>query len=57
MVSEIVARDANAAGRIDLRLLQPPLSRDLVLVWRADQATRPVIAAALDAFLSHAASP
>jgi hypothetical protein len=56
-VSEIVARDANAAGRIDLRLLQPPLSRDLVLVWRADQATRPVIAAALDAFLSHAASP
>ena len=57
IVSEIVAREASAAGRIDLRLLQPPLSRDLVLVWRADRATRPVIAAALDVFSSHAASP
>ena len=57
IVSEIAARDANAAGRIDLRLLQPPLSRDLVLVWRADRATRPVIAAALDVLSSHAASP
>jgi DNA-binding transcriptional LysR family regulator len=57
IVSEIVAREANAAGRIDLRLLQPPLSRDLVLVWRADRAARPVIAAALDVFSSHAASP
>ena len=57
IVSEVVAREASAAGRIDLRPLQPPLSRDLVLVWRADRATRPVIAAALDVFLSHASSP
>lgn len=57
IVSDIVAREANAAGRIELRLLRPPLSRDLVLVWRADRATRPVIAAALDVFSSHAASP
>jgi DNA-binding transcriptional LysR family regulator len=56
IVSEITARDAAAAGRIDLRLLSPPLFRDLVLVWRADRATRPVIAAALDIFSSHAAS-
>lgn len=56
IVSEITARDAAAAGRIDLRLLSPPLFRDLVLVWRADRATRPVIAAALDVFSSHAAS-
>ena len=57
IVSEVAAREAAAAGRIDLRLLAPPLSRDLVLVWRADRATRPVIAAALDVFSSHAASP
>jgi DNA-binding transcriptional LysR family regulator len=57
IVSEVTARDAAAAGRIDLRRLAPPLSRDLVLVWRADRATRPVIAAALDVFSSHAASP
>jgi DNA-binding transcriptional LysR family regulator len=57
IVSEVTARDAAAAGRIDLRLLAPPLSRDLVLVWRADRATRPVIAAALDVFSGHAASP
>jgi hypothetical protein len=43
-----------AAGRLDLRLLDPPLFRDLVLVWRADRATRPVIAAALAVFSSHA---
>ena len=57
IVSEVAAREAAAAGRIDLRLLAPPLSRDLVLVWRADRATRPVIAAALDVFSGHAASP
>jgi DNA-binding transcriptional LysR family regulator len=57
IVSEVTARDAAAAGRIDLRLLAPPLSRDLVLVWRTDRATRPVIAAALDVFSGHAASP
>jgi DNA-binding transcriptional LysR family regulator len=55
IVSEVVAREASVAGRIDLRPLKPPLSRDLVLVWRADRATRPVIAAALDVFSSHAA--
>jgi hypothetical protein len=43
-----------AAGRLDLRLLDPPLFRDLVLVWCADRATRPVIAAALAVFSSHA---
>jgi DNA-binding transcriptional LysR family regulator len=57
IVSEITARDAAAAGHIDLRPLSPPLFRDLVLVWRADRATRPVIAAALDVFSRHAASP
>ena len=57
IVSEVVAREAAAAGRIDLRLLAPPLSRDLVLVWRVDRAARPVIAAALDVFSGHAASP
>jgi DNA-binding transcriptional LysR family regulator len=57
IVSEVTARDAAAAGRIDLRLLAPPLSRDLVLVWRADRETRPVIAATLDVFSGHAASP
>jgi DNA-binding transcriptional LysR family regulator len=56
IVSEVTARDAAAAGRIDLNLLSPSLFRDLVLVWRADRATRPVIAAALDVFSSHAHS-
>jgi DNA-binding transcriptional LysR family regulator len=54
IVSEITARDAAAAGRIDLMALTPPLFRDLVLVWRPDRATRPVIAAALAVFSSHA---
>jgi DNA-binding transcriptional LysR family regulator len=54
IVSEVTARESAAAGRLDLRLLDPPLFRDLVLVWRADRATRPVIAAALAVFSSHA---
>ena len=54
IVSAVVAREASAAGRIDLFGLAPPLFRDLVLVWRADRATRPVIAAALAVFSSHA---
>ena len=54
IVSAVVAREASAAGRIDLFGLAPPLFRDLVLVWRADLATRPVIAAALAVFSSHA---
>ncbi|HYU12121.1 MAG TPA: substrate-binding domain-containing protein, partial [Stellaceae bacterium] len=57
IVSEVAAREAAAAGRIDLRRLEPPLFRDLVLVWRSDRATRPVIAAALDVFSGHAAPP
>ena len=56
IVSEITAHDDAAAGRIDLRLLSPPLFRDLVLVWRTDRAARPVIAAALDVFSGHAAA-
>jgi DNA-binding transcriptional LysR family regulator len=55
IVSEIAAREAAAAGRIDLFGLDPPLSRDLVLVWRSDRATRPVIAAAFAVFASHVA--
>jgi DNA-binding transcriptional LysR family regulator len=54
IVSEVAAREAAAAGRIDLFGLAPPLFRDLVLVWRADRATRPVIAAALAVFTSNA---
>jgi DNA-binding transcriptional LysR family regulator len=54
IVSEVAAREAAAAGRIDLFGLAPPLFRDLVLVWRVDRATRPVIAAALAVFASHA---
>jgi DNA-binding transcriptional LysR family regulator len=54
IVSEVAARESAAAGRLDLRLLDPPLFRDLVLVWRAERATRPVIAAALAVFSSHA---
>ncbi len=54
IVSEVAAREAAVAGRIELFGLEPPLFRDLVLVWRADRATRPVIAAALAVFTSHA---
>jgi DNA-binding transcriptional LysR family regulator len=57
IVSEIAAREDAAAGRIDLFGLDPPLFRDLVLVWRADRASRPVIAAALAVFASHVAPP
>ena len=55
IISEIVAREDAAAGRIDLVRLAPPLSRDLFLVWRADRAARPVISAALAVFASHVA--
>jgi DNA-binding transcriptional LysR family regulator len=55
ILSEIVARDEAAAGRVDMLSLDPPLFRDLELVWRADRATRPMIAAALDIFSAHAA--
>ena len=54
ILSEIVALDEMAAGRVDLLGLDPPLSRDLVLVWRIDRAARPVIAAALAVFAAHA---
>ena len=53
IISEIVAREDAAAGRIDLVRLAPPLSRDLFLVWRADRAARPVISAALAVFAAH----
>jgi len=56
IISEIAAREDADAGRVDLRALVPPLSRDLVLAWRADRADRPVIAASLAIFGSHAAS-
>jgi DNA-binding transcriptional LysR family regulator len=55
IVSEVAAHEDAAAGRIDLFGLQPPLFRDLVLVWRHDRADRPVIAAALAVFASHVA--
>ena len=50
IISEIAAREDAAAGRIELRPLDPPLYRDLVLVWRRDRAARPIIAAAMEAF-------
>jgi DNA-binding transcriptional LysR family regulator len=55
IVSEIAARDDAAAKRLDLRELDPPLNRDLVLAWHPDRATRPIIAAALAVFTAHAA--
>jgi DNA-binding transcriptional LysR family regulator len=57
IISEIAAREDADAGQVDLRALAPPLSRDLVLVWRGDRAQRPVLAASLAVFASHAASP
>jgi DNA-binding transcriptional LysR family regulator len=56
IISEIAALDDAAAGRIDLAPLDPPLHRDLVLVWRADRAERPTIAAALAVFATHVAA-
>lgn len=50
IVSEVTARADADAGTVDLRPLDPPIFRDLVLVWRRDRAARPVIAAALAAF-------
>lgn len=50
VVSEVTARADADAGTVDLRPLDPPIWRDLVLVWRRDRAARPVIAAALAAF-------
>jgi DNA-binding transcriptional LysR family regulator len=55
IISDVAARADAEAGRLDLRRLAPPLSRDLVVVWRADRAERPVIAAALVVFSGHAA--
>jgi DNA-binding transcriptional LysR family regulator len=57
IISEIVAREDAMAGRVDLLGLDPPLSRDLVLVWRADRTSRPIISAALAVFASHAMEP
>lgn len=54
IVSEIAAREEAASGHLDLRPLDPPLARDLVLAWRPDRACRPVIAAALAVFVAHA---
>jgi DNA-binding transcriptional LysR family regulator len=54
IISEIVTRERAAAGRIDVRGLTPPLFRDLVLVWRSDRVTRPIIAAALAVLANHA---
>jgi len=54
IVSEIAARAAADAGEINLVGLEPPLFRDLALVWRADRASRPIIAAALRVFLEYA---
>jgi len=54
IASEVTARSDADAGRIDLRPLDPPIWRDLVLVWRRDRAERPVIAAALAVFAAFA---
>lgn len=54
IVSEVTARADADAGHIDLRPLDPPIWRDLVLVWRRDRAARPVIAAALAVFAAFA---
>jgi DNA-binding transcriptional LysR family regulator len=57
IISEIAARDDADTRHVDLLKLAPPLSRDLVLVWRADRAQRPIIAASLAVFARHTASP
>ncbi len=57
IISEIAVREDAAAHRLDVVALDPSLFRDLVLAWRPDRATRPVIAAALDVFAAHAAPP
>jgi DNA-binding transcriptional LysR family regulator len=57
IISEIAAREDADAGRVDLRELAPPLSRDLVLAWRGDRAHQPVLAASLAVLARHTASP
>lgn len=54
IISEMATREDAAAGHVDVRALEPPIHRDLVLVWRRDRAMRPVIAAALALFGRHA---
>ncbi|RKQ70670.1 LysR family transcriptional regulator [Oceanibaculum indicum] len=54
IISEIVAHGDAEAGHVAIRPLDPPLWREMVLVWRADRASRPVVAAALAIFLAHA---
>ena len=56
ILSEVVAREEAAAGHVDILELDPPLFRDLELVWRSDRATRPIIAATLDVFSASACS-
>ncbi len=56
IVSEIAVREEAAEKKIDIMRLDPPLARDLVLVWHAERAAKPVIAAALDVFAAHAAN-
>jgi DNA-binding transcriptional LysR family regulator len=56
IVSEVVAREEATAGHIEMLSLDPPLFRDLELVWRSDRANRPIIAAALEMFSAVAAS-
>jgi DNA-binding transcriptional LysR family regulator len=57
IISEIAVREEAAARHLEVVALDPPLFRDLVLAWRSDRAARPVLAAALDVFGTHAASP
>lgn len=56
IISEMATREDAAARRVDVRQLDPPIHRDLVLVWRRDRAARPVIEAALAAFAGPAGS-
>ncbi|HUK10450.1 MAG TPA: LysR family transcriptional regulator [Stellaceae bacterium] len=56
IIPEIAAREDAQAGRIDVLELDPPLTRDLMLIWRADRAARPIVAAALASFAVHAAA-
>ena len=53
IVSAIAVQEDVAAKRLDLLELDPPLSRDLVLAWHPERATRPIIAAALEVFTAH----
>ncbi|MEQ8816142.1 MAG: LysR family transcriptional regulator [Thalassobaculum sp.] len=54
VISEMATREAAAAGLVEVRRLDPPIYRDLVLAWRRDRESLPAIAAALAVFGEYA---